>query len=149
MFNTSGLELNHGDRRASLRVGGICGEAAIRSRPDRAVAQALNRSGWTVLLAIKSLPEAKSRLRRSELDDASHASIVQAMRADTRATLAAAAGVARVVTIADRAGGEHTLVQSTPGLNAALSEAGAYARSRWPGDGIVALVADLPALRPG
>jgi 2-phospho-L-lactate guanylyltransferase len=104
---------------------------------------------WTVLLAIKSLPEAKSRLRRLEsgrLDDLTHASLVRAMRADTIAAVEASARVAHIVTIADRAGEAYTLVQSAPGLNAALSEAAGYAQAEWPTDGVVALVADLPAL---
>jgi 2-phospho-L-lactate/phosphoenolpyruvate guanylyltransferase len=103
---------------------------------------------WTVLLAIKSLPRAKSRLRVGVTDDISHASLVEAMRADTIAAVQGAARVTHVVTIADHPGEDWTLVQSAPGLNAALSEAGAFARLQWPDTGLVALVADLPALGP-
>ena len=39
-------------------------------------------------------------------------------------------------------------VQSVAGLNAALAEAAAAASRNWPADGVVALVGDLPALRP-
>ena len=41
-----------------------------------------------------------------------------------------------------------TLVQTQPGLNGALRDGAAYARTRWPGDGVAALVGDLPAVRP-
>lgn len=105
---------------------------------------------WTVVLAVKSLPAAKSRLRGTgdgELDDLTHADLVRAMRADTRAAVDAAGAVGRTVVIGDQLGPGITLVQSLPGLNAALSEAAQFARHQWPDDGVVALVADLPSLR--
>ena len=52
--------------------------------------------------------------------------------------------------LADRRPGrraEHDLVQTRPGLNAALARGRRHARERWPGDGVAALVGDLPALR--
>jgi 2-phospho-L-lactate guanylyltransferase len=103
---------------------------------------------WTIVLAIKSLPAAKSRLRQgSDVDDATHADLVRAIRADTLAAVRAARLATRVVTIGDQPGDGQTLVQSAPGLNAALSEAGAFARLQWPASGVVGLVADLPALK--
>ncbi|MEP7179632.1 MAG: 2-phospho-L-lactate guanylyltransferase [Pseudonocardiales bacterium] len=101
---------------------------------------------WTVLIPAKSLPEAKSRLLGATADPDAHARLVRAIRADTIAAARAAAGVARVMIVSDRPvpAGQ---VQSKPGLNAALGEGAAHASSRWPGDGIAALVADLPALR--
>jgi 2-phospho-L-lactate guanylyltransferase len=41
-----------------------------------------------------------------------------------------------------------SFVQTRPGLNAALAEAAEHAATSWPADGVVALVGDLPALRP-
>jgi 2-phospho-L-lactate guanylyltransferase len=108
---------------------------------------------FTVLLAVKSLPEAKSRLRRmsegvgGELDDGTHSNLVRAMRADTIAAVREAGYVDHVVIIGDQPDPEYTLVQSAPGLNAALDEAAAYARSHWPDTAVAALVADLPAVR--
>ncbi|PZS13448.1 MAG: 2-phospho-L-lactate guanylyltransferase [Pseudonocardiales bacterium] len=106
---------------------------------------------WTVLIPAKSLPEAKSRLLGATGDPAAHARLVLAIRTDTIAAARAAAGVARVVVVTDRAAASESdaiFVQSRPGLNAALREGAAHAASRWPDDGVAALVGDLPALRP-
>ena len=103
------------------------------------------------MLPVKALPAAKSRLLPASLDGATHRRLVEAMRADTLSTARAAAGVARVLVIADRAGsvaGADVLVQSRPGLNGALAKAAEHAARSWPADGIAALVGDLPALRP-
>jgi 2-phospho-L-lactate guanylyltransferase len=108
---------------------------------------------WTVLVPTKSLPEAKSRLLGSS-DPESHARLVAAIRADTTAAARSARGVGRLVLVIDRAdsgtggSGDEVLVQSAPGLNAALREGAAFAAERWPDDGVAALVGDLPALRP-
>lgn len=110
----------------------------------------LGRVRWTVLIPTKSLPEAKSRLLGATADPAAHARLVLAIRADTIAAARAAAGVARVLIVADRptaAGGDHVLVQSRRGLNAALREGAAHAAIHWPDDGVAALVGDLPALQ--
>jgi 2-phospho-L-lactate guanylyltransferase len=105
---------------------------------------------WTVLLPVKSLPDAKGRLVDASPDADAHAQLVAAIRADTVAAARAAASVARLVLVTDRpADGELVFVQRTPGLNAALAEAAADAAARWPEDGVAALVGDLPALRPG
>lgn len=106
---------------------------------------------WTVLVPVKSLPEAKSRLTGASVDPAAHRRLVQAIRADTIASARAAEGVARLVLVTDRPGEHGTdlaFVQTAPGLNAALAEAAADAVTRWPQDAIAALVGDLPALRP-
>jgi 2-phospho-L-lactate/phosphoenolpyruvate guanylyltransferase len=107
---------------------------------------------WTVLLPVKALPAAKSRLLPASRDRAAHRRLVEAMRADTLSAARAAQGVARVLVVADRPGlvvDGHVLVQTRPGLNGALAEAAEHAARRWPEDGIAALVGDLPALRPG
>jgi 2-phospho-L-lactate guanylyltransferase len=108
---------------------------------------------WTVVIPAKALPQAKSRLLPATSDLAAHRRLVEAIRADTAAAAAAAANVARVVVVVDRTDPEwqppgSVLVQSTPGLNAALAEAAAHAAATWPGDAVAALVGDLPALRP-
>jgi 2-phospho-L-lactate guanylyltransferase len=106
---------------------------------------------WTVLVPVKALPGAKSRLDASD-DPAAHEALVSALRADTLTAARAADGVARVLVVSDRvatvpAGADELIVQSESGLNEALCEGADYARRRWPDDGVAALVGDLPALR--
>ena len=116
--------------------------------------------GWTLLLPLKGLPAAKSRLRavadRAEgTDEAGHAALVKAMRADVLAAARATPQVARIVVIADH-GADHgadyacdvTLRQRRRGLNGALRDGADYAAKHWPTDGVAALVGDVPALRP-
>lgn len=119
---------------------------------------------WTVVIPAKALPAAKSRLRDASQDDDEHRRLVEAVRADTVAAARSAAGVARVLVVRDRpepdgdpmtAPGEdpapvamHAMVQRTAGLNGALADAANDAARAWPLDGVVALVGDLPALRP-
>ncbi|MCW2496275.1 2-phospho-L-lactate guanylyltransferase [Jatrophihabitans sp.] len=105
---------------------------------------------WTVLVPLKALPSAKSRLAAT-LDPVAHVELVEAIRADTLAAAAGAPAVARVVVVTDVPGdfdAALTVVQTEPGLNAGLAEAAREIASRWPADGIAALVGDLPALRP-
>lgn len=102
---------------------------------------------WTVLIPVRSLPNAKSRLA-VDLPPDVHAELVTAIRADTIAAARAAAAVARIVIVGDRPGPGVTLVQHSPGLNGALRDGAAHARDQWPADGIAALVGDLPALTP-
>ena len=100
-------------------------------------------------MPLKALPAAKSRLVE-DLDPAEHAGLVEAIRADTLAAVRAAGMVARLVVVTDRPGefdADEVLVQRAAGLNGALAEAAAEAGTRWPVDGVVALVGDLPALR--
>jgi 2-phospho-L-lactate guanylyltransferase len=101
---------------------------------------------WTVVVPIRAMPSAKTRLAR-DLTSEQHALLVEAIRADTLATVHAADRVARVVIVADKAGPDVALVQHSPGLNGALRDAWEFAIERWPDDGVVALVGDLPALR--
>jgi 2-phospho-L-lactate/phosphoenolpyruvate guanylyltransferase len=106
---------------------------------------------WTVLVPVRALPGAKSRLAATlpiTMPGALHADVVAAIRADTLASVHAVAAVSRVVTVADRPGDGVSLVQSSPGLNGALRDAAAFAAARWPDDGVAALVGDLPALQP-
>ncbi len=136
------------------------------------------RFSWTVLLPVKVLARAKSRLatvageRRGEL--------ALALASDTVAAVAACPEVARVVVItsdpvagpllralgavivpdepaglvasAPLAGPGASDVPSALGaqepLNAALRRGAGVAALRWPGTGLAALTADLPALNP-
>ena len=100
-------------------------------------------AAWTIVVPLKVLPNAKSRLVAS-LSPAEHAELVRAIRADT---LAAAREVARVVVVADVPSPDADLVQRSPGLNGAIRDAAAHVARRWPRSGVVALVGDLPALR--
>lgn len=136
---------------------------------------------WTVLLPVKVLARAKSRLavlagdRRREL--------ALALAADTVAAVLACPAVARVVVVtSDPVAGPllaalgAVVVPDEPAgldgparpgasgesgdpgdpaglgpqdlLNAALRHGAAVASRRWPGTGLAALTADLPALRP-
>jgi 2-phospho-L-lactate guanylyltransferase len=132
------------------------------------------RFSWTVLLPVKVLARAKSRLavlagdRRREL--------ALALASDTVAAAAACPEVAWVVVItSDPVAGPllaalgAVVVADEPsdrraalgglsdagqglgaqeGLNAALRHGAEVAGRRWPGTGLAALTADLPALRP-
>ena len=137
------------------------------------------RFSWTVLLPVKVLARAKSRLavlagdRRREL--------ALAFASDTVTAVLACPEVARVVVVtsdpaagpllaalgavvvadepadrSDRLGTHGTLsgVDLAPDLgvqdllNAALRHGAAVAARRWPGTGLAALTADLPAMSP-
>jgi 2-phospho-L-lactate guanylyltransferase len=143
------------------------------------------RFSWTVLLPVKVLARAKSRL--AVLAGDRRRDLALALAADTVAAVAACPAVARVVVVTSDpvagpllsalgavivpdepadlaaaltgldAGGLDRLSLDTPsletagvqeGLNAALRHGAAEAARRWPGSGLAALTADLPALRP-
>jgi 2-phospho-L-lactate guanylyltransferase len=127
------------------------------------------RFSWTVLLPVKVLARAKSRLavlagdRRHEL--------ALALASDTVSAVVACPEVARVIVVTSdpvagprlAALGAHIVGEATGdplevsrdnqdgsqhALNAALLRGAAVAARRWPGTGLAALTADLPALRP-
>ena len=127
------------------------------------------RFSWTVLLPVKVLARAKSRLavlagdRRHEL--------ALALASDTVSAVVACPEVARVIVVTSdpvagprlAALGAHIVPEpignpselsresadgSQHALNAALLWGAAVAARRWPGTGLAALTADLPALRP-
>jgi 2-phospho-L-lactate/phosphoenolpyruvate guanylyltransferase len=131
------------------------------------------RFGWTVLLPVKVLARAKSRLavlagdRRHEL--------ALALASDTVSAVVACPEVWRVIVVTSdpvagprlAALGAHIIPEAAGGpgelprelsresadgsqhaLNAALLRGAAVAARRWPGTGLAALTADLPALRP-
>jgi 2-phospho-L-lactate guanylyltransferase len=108
---------------------------------------------WTALLPLAALASAKSRLRAASPDEAAHRRLVTAIRDDTAAALRTSRAVAHVVAVSpdpdclDWAArhGFVALAEVESGLNAALELAAADATRRWPGDGLVAVVGDLPA----
>jgi 2-phospho-L-lactate/phosphoenolpyruvate guanylyltransferase len=110
---------------------------------------------WSVLMPVKVLAQAKSRL--AALAGTRRGELALALAGDTLSAVLACAEVARVIVITDDqvaaaalAGIGALVVPDEPrdGLNAALRHGAAYAASRWPGSGTAALSADLPALRP-
>ena len=112
---------------------------------------------WSVLLPVKVLARAKSRL--AELAGPHRAELALALACDTVAAVRACEAAARVIVITDDQVAATALrelgaviVPDEPrdGLNAALRHGARYAAARWPGPGAgtAALSADLPALRP-
>jgi 2-phospho-L-lactate/phosphoenolpyruvate guanylyltransferase len=110
---------------------------------------------WTVVMPVKVLARAKSRLavlagpRRSEL--------ALAFASDTVSAVVRCPEVARLLVVtSDPVAGPRLaalgaqVVADEPdgGLNAALVHGADAALRRWPGTGVAALAADLPALRP-
>ena len=137
------------------------------------------RFTWTVLLPVKVLARAKSRLAAFAGDR--RGDLALALASDTVTAALSCPEVARVVVItsdpvagpllaalgavvvadepADRSGGRAApgTLNGPPGLpdmgvqdllNAALRHGAAVAARRWPGTGLAALTADLPALSP-
>lgn len=112
--------------------------------------------GWSVVVPVKRLAVAKSRLR-STLPSADHDELVLAICLDTVSAAVACSSVARVVVVTDDARarasveGVGALVvpdQPDRGLNPAVEHGAAAATALAPGDAVVILSADLPALRP-
>ena len=110
---------------------------------------------WSVVIPVKVLAQAKSRLGR--LGGERRVGLALAMAADTVAAVLACDDATHVIVITDDqvAGGVlaalgAVVIADEPGdgLNAALRHGAAYAAEHWPGYGIAALSADLPALRP-
>jgi 2-phospho-L-lactate guanylyltransferase len=106
--------------------------------------------GWTVLVPIKRLELAKTRLRPA-LDPADHRALVLAMARDTIAAVAASTVVDQLAVItsdpAATGAGEDlgaAVVDDGPELNAALRDGARRLRT----GAVAALPADLPALRP-
>jgi 2-phospho-L-lactate guanylyltransferase len=110
---------------------------------------------WSVLMPVKVLARAKSRL--AGLAGPRRAELALALACDTVTAVLACEAAARVIVITDDqvasvalAGLGALVVPDEPrdGLNAALRHGAGLAASRWPGWGTAALSADLPALRP-
>ena len=110
---------------------------------------------WSVVMPVKVLAQAKSRL--AELAGARRGELALALACDTVTAALACDQAARVIVITDDqvagvalSGLGALVVPDEPrdGLNAALGHGAAYAAGRWPDSGTAALSADLPALRP-
>lgn len=110
---------------------------------------------WTVVLPVKVLAEAKSRL--AVFAGHRRPSLALAFASDTVSAVLQCPDVARVLVVTSDPLAARSLtdlgacvVPDTPdsGLNAALSFGAGEASRSWPGSGIAALTADLPALRP-
>ncbi|HEV7207222.1 MAG TPA: 2-phospho-L-lactate guanylyltransferase [Mycobacteriales bacterium] len=106
---------------------------------------------WTVVLPVKELARAKSRLGG---DPGARAVLALAMARDVVAAVQACGSVRKILVVTDdpRAGeafaGSCLVVPDLPraGLSAAVAHGAELAAERWPGSGIVALASDLPAL---
>lgn len=110
---------------------------------------------WTVVMPVKVLGQAKSRL--AVLAGARRPALALALASDTVAAVRECPEVARVLVVTSdtvaaaalSALGAHVEPDEPDlGLNDALAHGAAVAARRWPGGGIAALTADLPALRP-
>lgn len=108
---------------------------------------------WSVVIPVKVLALAKSRL--AGLDNSDRRALALAMAMDTVAATVACPLVGAVVVVTDddvvisevSALGVQTIADSPgAGLNRALVSGAEHATARWPGYGRAALLADLPAL---
>ena len=112
---------------------------------------------WSVVLPVKRLPLAKSRLYDGTRPHEVHRELALALALDTAAAALACPAVARVVAVTDdlRAAGRlvalgAVVVPDRPdqGLNPALDYGAGRAAALAPADGVAAVSADLAALRP-
>jgi 2-phospho-L-lactate guanylyltransferase len=112
-------------------------------------------AGWSVVVPVKLLTLAKSRL--SAYGDEARAALALAFAADVVAAALRCAAVRDVLVVTDDvraaealAGPRARVVADTPGggLNAALAHGAALLRAETPAVGVVALTSDLPTLRP-
>jgi 2-phospho-L-lactate/phosphoenolpyruvate guanylyltransferase len=113
------------------------------------------RVPWSVLVPVKVLALAKSRL--AELAGPRRGEFALTLACDTLAAALRCAEATRVIVITDDQVAGAVLAElgalvvpdePRAGLNAALRHGAAFAAARWPGSGLAALSADLPALRP-
>src|SRR5260221_13036975 len=111
---------------------------------------------WSVVIPVKLLAQAKSRL--SGLAGADREAMALAMAADTVSGAVACPAVADVIVVSDDpavraeaegAGAEVIADRPAAGLNQALAAGAEHAAARWSGRGLAALTADLPALSSG
>jgi 2-phospho-L-lactate guanylyltransferase len=107
------------------------------------------------VVAIKHGAPAKTRLRAATSEQARHAELVRAIQLDTLGAVLALEGhplLGGVFVVSGRPPAAlpaevEVLPDAGGGLNPALAGASAELARRYPGDGVVAMVADLPALR--
>lgn len=112
---------------------------------------------WRLVVPVKPLPLAKTRLAPATGEH--RGELALAFAVDTVAAALACRRVDGVLVVTDdtavaeavRAAGAETVADvrgGVAGLNAALAHGAALAARRWPGLGVAAVSADLPALRP-
>ena len=110
---------------------------------------------WSVVMPVKVLAQAKSRL--AGLTGPRRAELALALACDTVTAVLACEAAGRVIVVTDDQVAAVTLTgmgalvvpdEPRDGLNAALRHGAGYAAARWPDAGTAALSADLPALRP-
>jgi 2-phospho-L-lactate guanylyltransferase len=110
---------------------------------------------WSLVIPVKVLAQAKSRL--TGLADRSRSEFALAMAADTIAAAVQADAVGAVLVVTDdpEVGDIATalgaiVLPDTPqaGLNDALAHGAEYSEHRWPERGRAGLAGDLPALKP-
>jgi 2-phospho-L-lactate guanylyltransferase len=108
---------------------------------------------WSLVIPVKVLAVAKSRL--ADLAGADREALVLAMAADTIAAAGSCPLVSAVIVVSDdpdvkaeaeALGAEVMADHRAAGLNEALIAGAERAARRWPGRGLAALTADLPAL---
>lgn len=111
---------------------------------------------WSVVVPVKRLHRAKTRLRGS-LADVDHDALVLAMALDTVAAALASPPVGTVIVVTDDPVAAQALTalgalcvpdEPDAGLNPALEHGAAEAVRRAPRWGVAVLGSDLPALRP-
>nr|WP_245194604.1 2-phospho-L-lactate guanylyltransferase [Kitasatospora phosalacinea] len=133
----------------TVRPAAIGPTAPGRPRPERA----RPRTGWSVVVPVKPLAGAKSRLAAL---GALRPRLALAFALDTVTAALACPAVGRVLVVtrdaraagALRALGAEVLDDEPGGLNPALAHGAAAAHRRSPGSPVATLSADLPALRP-
>ncbi|MGC4855774.1 2-phospho-L-lactate guanylyltransferase [Micromonospora sp. DT4] len=112
----------------------------------------MSQPRWAVVVPVKRLTEAKSRLRGA-LPGVPHEELALALAADTLRAVLACPAVADALVVTDdprvaratRAAGARTLADlPDAGLNGAFRHGAARIPARW----VAGLTADLPALRP-
>lgn len=112
--------------------------------------------GWSIVVPVKRLELAKSRLR-STLPSVDHDGLVLAICLDTVSAALGCADVARVIVVTDdpraaaalrTAGALVVPDQPGSGLNPAVEHGAAAAAGLAPGSAVAVLSGDLPALRP-
>jgi 2-phospho-L-lactate/phosphoenolpyruvate guanylyltransferase len=110
---------------------------------------------WSVVIPVKVLNQAKSRL--GQLGAQRRAELALAMAADTVIAVGACEQVTHMIVVTDDEVAADALAalgatviadQPAGGLNAALVHGAAHVRAVSPENGIAALFADLPAVRP-
>ncbi|MER5641203.1 2-phospho-L-lactate guanylyltransferase [Kitasatospora sp. NPDC002227] len=130
-------------------------EDTVRPTAPVPPAAPAGRAGWSLVLPLKPLPEAKSRL--APYAGARRPELALAFALDTVAAALACPAVGRAVVVTtDPVAGARlaalgaVVVPDEPGggLNAALAHGAEHARRLAPWSPLAALSADLPALRP-